>query len=919
MTDNSPLVNGGPKGGKKWMVTTVVLFAVVILLLAVYPAQNLLHSSAPAASSVSASPAVATGQEFNVTVNSPSQFSSITMYFGDGSVATQAYSGSNSATFNHVYSMPGEAYLYYVIKYTGGATYTSSGKLIQVSVNPDSTYLSPQESLGSIVYNTSSSSLPAVGGQSIFTPGSFVNITVGFYNEPQNHSYQVVSQVAELSNGNQFNITYAWDSSSGVYKATGSSVNYTFGKEGLYVMTVYTYTAAVNTTTGQYTASDQQVSSAFYDFAIFKNGAISSSASGSTFVRDRLETGGYNTLDGAIAYDGISLEILDNVYQTLVMYNGSSSSQFKPMLASALPTQANGMINSNTKNYTETYVNGTGSKVTYTVHLQPYENYTFQIRNNATWQNGNPVTAWDVMYSITRDLLFNSASPTTPGWILSQYLLPGNFGASNTFYNITQNVTVDNSSNTITFHFQEPLAPDLVFEILSSYGTYIMSSQWLIKHNAGITWNATGFQKYKSEGSISDYNQYVQNHVMANGPYSIAYVVPASEVVLQANPYFSSPGPWYPKPSVGTVKINYIGSLSSLYLELKSGSAQSGDIPTSSWNLATQLNATGKYSLYTFPTLSISFYNYNANINTTLLQKVYKGANVPYDLFASHNVRKAFAYAFNYRNFLNYQVGNKIYNSSLAIEYAGLLPKGMVGYQSISDLNNTTTGVPYYDLSLAAHYWSLVDLSKFGISNGTNGLIYKGQGLVIPIFVSKSDPIDLAGAETFSNALSSIVKGASFPIVQVSIPQSIGYIQAGGNPMPLYMLEGTWGPDYPFPTDYLGPIGIPGSGSFYAGGDGYSPSYFNSIGETQQAQTMQSMISLYNNATLTANTTKAMAMFHQLNEMVVNMTLFIYTYQSNGFWIMSSNVNHAQVMNYQENVMRGGDGALLYNFLSYTS
>lgn len=919
VSSEDPKISPGKGGGgKKWIAATVALLAVVIVLLAAYPINNLVSSATPSNSIASAQAIVATGQPFNITVSAPKEFKSVTVYFGDGSVETASYNGSNNASFSHIYSIPGSAYILYSIAYPGGGVYTSSDKLVQVTVSPDSTFLTPTESLASVAYNVSASSQALSNGQTLFAPGSYVDLGIGFYNEPQNSSYQVVSQKVLLSNGKEFQIPYSWNESSQAYVEGQSSINYTFPDSGLYVVTVYTFTAPVNNVTGNYSSSDVQMSTAFADYAVFKNAAIGSSGSASSFVRDRLETGGFSTLDGAIAYDGISLEILDNVYQTLVMYNGSNSSQFEPMLASTLPTVLNGGIYNSYSNYTRSYVNGTGQTVTYAVNITPYENFTFHIRSNATWQDGTPVTAWDVMYSLTRDLLFNSASPGTPGWILSQYILPGSLSGSTTFYNITQNMTVSNSTNSITFHFQQPMSPDLVFEVLGSYGTYIMSANWLIAHGAGITWTPAGFSAYKAEGSLPGYNSYVQTHVMSNGPYGISYTVPASEVVLTANPYFTSPGAWYPKPSIKTVQIRYVGDLSSLYLQLKSGEAQAGTIPTSNWNLATSLQNSGHFNITSFPSLSINFYNFNANVNTSDLKGIYRGANLPSDLFASHNARKAFAYAFNYQNFLNYQVGNAVYNSSLAMGYAGLLPQGMIGAQSIAELNKTTSGVPYYNPALAEQYWSQVNLGKFNIQNGSNGdLLYGGNTLVIPIFVSQSDPIDLAGAETFASTLSTFIKGATFPIVQISVPQSIAYVSPGQNPMPLYMLSGTWGPDYPYPTDYLGPIGIPWSNAYYAGSDGFTASYFNSVGEAQQAATMSSMVSDYNSASLIANTTQAIVQFHKLNEMVVNMTFFIYTYQTNGFWITSSNVNQHDISAYQENVMRGGDGAMLYNLLSY--
>src|SRR3989442_2100276 len=54
-------------------------------------------------------------------------------------------------------------------------------------------------------------------------------------------------------------------------------------------------------------------------------------------------------------------------------------------------------------------------------------NYTFHIRSGLKFSNGDAITAWDVKYSITRTMLFNSGSPFPPGWIISQFLVPTTF------------------------------------------------------------------------------------------------------------------------------------------------------------------------------------------------------------------------------------------------------------------------------------------------------------------------------------------------------------------------------------------------------------------------------------------------------------------------------------------------------------
>jgi len=56
-----------------------------------------------------------------------------------------------------------------------------------------------------------------------------------------------------------------------------------------------------------------------------------------TFVVAESEVG-IDTLDPALAYDTASAEIIQNVYETLVFYDGEATDKFVPMLAEEMPT-----------------------------------------------------------------------------------------------------------------------------------------------------------------------------------------------------------------------------------------------------------------------------------------------------------------------------------------------------------------------------------------------------------------------------------------------------------------------------------------------------------------------------------------------------------------------------------------------------
>ncbi len=688
--------------------------------------------------------------------------------------------------------------------------------------------------------------------------------------------------------------------------------------------------------TGELNASASEYQSTYYyDVVVFPNAALYVvPTTVETFINAEAETGAYKTLDGAIAYDTVSGEILENTYQFLVGYNGTSSTSFIPELATNLPNITNGEINDNYANYTVHDPWGTS----YEVHIKPYENYTFYIRSNATWQNGQPVTAWDVEYSMARTLLFDSGTPGTPGWIEAQYLLPGNYFVTNTFWNITQNMTVNNKTNSITFHFQVPMSPTLVNEILSASGDFVMDASWIAAHatssQPALQWDPAGFAAYEAQGSESDYNPYFVNHIMADGPYEIDYIVPSSEVVLIANPYFHPPSQYYPAPKIKEVVIEYIGETSTRYLQMKSGYAQAGGIPSSDFDLVQSLNATHMDYYTFFPTLSIYWYNFNANINTTILNTEYKGANVPQTLFTVLQIRQAFAYAYNESEYLGEDIGNSIYNVTFASSYVGMLPLGMDGYQSEAVINESTHGaVPYFDLGKAAALFSEgvkvynKEASKSGsmtITTTPSGTYtYNGLPLQIPIFIYSADPSDLAGAEQWGSYLSKyVVIGASFPVEPTAFPVLLGNQVQGQNPMPIYELG--WAPDYPYPTDYLNPMANPINSSTYPGPNDFTPYWFsnnssNPTPNASEAYNLSLMHTWYVKGTSASNPDVAMMYFHMMNDMLVNMTFYVYLFQSYVFTTMSYKVPPSVVKNDEGNLMwAAGAGDFLYNYLYYT-
>lgn len=931
MTDgndpNVPPPAGGTAGGRsgaRGLLAVIVVLVVIVAGLAVLDFYHPSQGVGSSASVTSAAQTTATGSAYNLTVNTNGKFDSMTVYFGDGSQTTLIYSGATNVTISHVYNNPGIYYVYYTVNF-GSSVFEGSGTLVKVIATSSS--LDSFSSIGLINLEYGSSSNPEINQTTVFSPGSHASFLIGYFTLPSNSSYQVVSQtVNEYFNGTlvkSVNLGYVFNSSSSLYELPASMASFNMNtlKEGYYVLEVSTYTADVsNVSTGALNVSNGIYSTNYYiDVPVFNNAALyQPSASQYVFVNDQVAPGGYTTLDPAINYDLLGYEILDNTAQWLFAFNQSSATSFLPALTTAVPSMSNGLINSNYKNYTETTPWGT----TYTVHLRPSQNFTFKIRSNATWQDGTSVTAWDVAYSLARTLLFDGGSPGTPGWIQAQYMLPGDYFSTNTFYNITNNMTVNNASNSVTIHFQNPMPPALVFEILDTSGTWITSAAWLQAHGAGLTWTPTGFKNYISQGSGSGYNQYVENHVLASGPYEISYISPGSQVVLVANPAFTSPGPWYPKPTINKIVINYISSASTAYLDVKSGQAQGTSIPTANWNDVQALNSSGVAKPYGYPSLGIWWYSFNAQVNLPMLKNISSSVNMPSNLFSDMNVRKAFSYAFNDQYYLDYELGNKIYNTQFGQKFAGALPAGMLYAQSPTELNASGAAVPYYNANLAHSNWNdfLNGSNALGITYTNGKAMYNGKQVVVPVFIRSAKPSDTGMLPVWAEAVQNVTGIKIVPVTETGVVMN-GYEIQSQNPMPIFLND--WYPDYPYPTDYLAPIALPTNDSTFVGPSSMTPYWIygntsNSYQNQTEAMALQSLVNDYNNGSAALTPDQSKYWFQKMNGEFVNLTLTIPVVQEIQWRQISTKINPTDITTWEENIMVAGDNIMLYQYLSYT-
>ncbi|MGC8619901.1 MAG: ABC transporter substrate-binding protein [Thermoplasmata archaeon] len=877
-------------------IIIVIVIIIAAISIVVFPSKKTTTTSKPSLSLSISSSAIFTsvGQQVSftafVTGGTPSN---VTINFGDGSTYLATYSSSiGGYPATHVYNLPGK-YLVTVSTNYEGYTFNNYANIFQLTVSPStiSPSIASEITIPTIIIGSQigheNQSVSLVG--SYLQPPTETNWTIGYYIWNFGDGIKKVDPAIYNASSGVFlkdNISHSY-SSPGIYVISLSIL--TFNSSGF---TASIYNGNNNLTYYPVSNLPSILSSGKYQnttylntFLVLSPGTYANVSKTSIPVTNpsvitnaELVPGGPYSFDPAIDYETVGFEIIANVYETLVAYNGSSTSSFNPVIAKYVPTIANGGISPDGKNY------------------------TFYIRSGLKFANGDSLNVWDVYISYVRALLFMLGSPGTPDWIIAQDLLPGGgfLPDAVSYQNITNAISYDNATQSITFHLLKP-DPAFLDYVADALGCSILDWNWLVQHGAGITFTPAGFQEYMNYSDEANYNNYIRWNTMGSGPYEIQTYVPGQDIILVPNPYFTPiPGvPGYNHKANDTIYIEWVKDPSTEYMMLESGEADiytgTSDLPTNWYPIISKMESQGKLSIYEFPTMTTFGFAFNFNVNTSMMRSFGAQYHIPANYFQNLDVRRAFAYAFNYTDYINKLVGNSIYGANFSFHYTGFIPYGMLGYISPQQMEKDGINVPYYDLSMAKQY--LMQSGMYNVS------------INIPVVVYGGDPTDYAAASMWATAMNSIDPNILMTPLVITFSQWIGYQVPGQNPMPIYVT--TWIPDYPYPSDIVGAFYA--QGGTYPLGSGLNPQDFNATGNTTEANVVALMNQYIQTGEYTPNETQSLHYYDLAEEIAVNYTFYIYTQQLNWFWYYSPYLNGAQ---YEENPVIGGGGTTLYFYLS---
>ena len=779
-----------------------------------------------------------------------------TVYFGDG------HEANTTSTVSYAYPTPGR-YLVAAQEFVNGQPVSSTFNALQtIQVTPKvDVSLGPLISVPTVAFDvTRNPSAPVVqmGGQ--------VYLYGGFLEPPSGTNITITQYEWDFGNG----ATKTVSANNTTFKPAENPSTASYTQPGLYPVTL-TLVTENSASMATYRTSIEQtvaVGSSSQPYAVFLYAGIVPNPSVINVAEN--VGGGPFSFDPQVNYDWVGVEVEANIFSTLLFYNGSSTTQFIPVAATKVPSVANGGISPD------------------------YTTYTFQIRTGMKFSNGDPLTAYDVWYSMVRDLLFVGGNEVDPGWILAQYLIPGaSIGvpiltaANDTadFNAIMNALTYSNSSNTVTFKLLNPTPSQLFFTALVLYGADILDANWLNEIGAGITFTPAGFYAYQNQSNSGSYNLKAQWNPVASGPYMIQSYVPEQSVTLVANPGFQGvPG----IPVVNnTVVIQWVKDPETAYNLFTSGQADiATNLPTDYLALMPKQVGAGQAAMYQTPTLTAFMYAFNIDIDVAAMKADFGSQyHVPSDYFANLDVREAFAYAFNYTNYINEILGNVKYGIDFGSSYAGVIIPGIADYVPPSQLQN----VPTYDLAKAKQL--LQQSGQYGTS------------VNIPISTLFGQTNAFAAAQMWAAALNSIDPNIVMTPVYISYEMSNAYIIRGS--VPLY--REAWVADYPYPSDVVDAFYK--QGGYLPAPDGWTVEYLNSTGHADEAAMFAEMNSLIKTADSATNATLAAQDYRQAEQLAINLYMYVYLHVANGFWVVKPYMNGYQgQISYEENPMVYPDG-----------
>ena len=577
--------------------------------------------------------------------------------------------------------------------------------------------------------------------------------------------------------------------------------------------------------------------------------------------------GGPETMDPHWSYDSASGEIIFQVYDNLIAYDGESLSEFVPMLSTEVPSAENGLIS------------------------EDGLTYTFPIRKDVKFHNGDILTPEDVEYSFERGMIFDRAGG--PMWMILEPLTAAgsieglaastvgvdNYAdmftddeqlkeeyqdAMTKFFTDYIDTAVEVDGDNVVFHLAQPYAPFL--NILAHAGSWsaIINKSWSIEQGA---WDgqADTWWEYHDPTNENDPLYSITN---GTGPFMMTRWVPEETIMLERfDDYWRGPA------KLKEVVIQYVNEWTTRKLMLQKGDADIAYVPVTNINEVKEME--GVEVTQGLPTLSnvVSSmpWTLNAEGNANLGSGKLDGEGIPPDFFSDIHVRKGFSYLFPYDIMIEKaQFGQAIRNP-------GPIPKGLLGYTDDPEL--------FYEFD--------IEKAKEEFRQAWDGELWE-KGCKFNIYYNEGNDV----RKTACDMLSTYAKivNPKFELTPVGVQWSSYLKQFLAEQLPIYTIG--WMADYPDPHNWA---------PTYLGSNGTYSGYY---GEAYTEWAKENVDPLIDEAMKSTDPEERANIYKELTQLAHDQAVALYLYQP-----IDHHVQRDWVKGWYYNAMVPGmgDGADFYS------
>ena len=305
--------------------------------------------------------------------------------------------------------------------------------------------------------------------------------------------------------------------------------------------------------------------------------ATCSSSETTTICIDQAELP--DSLDPQVAFSSPGWGAVQQVYQGLVQYNGTSTTNFSAILA---------------KNWTTSYNPLTG-----------FESYTFTLRPGVHFSNGDPYNAYVQWYSLYRSLLLIQG----PQFIMEQNFYSTNFSTTDPLSYYSDIAAIDAANNSLaadlnSWDFTSP-SPTAIADMEEPYQSFQVINALTLQLNLGYGYLDSNYTYFLASLSCPNFsavdptcvtanggvqvgqvNDYLTTHTVGTGPYLLEDYNPVEGggYTLVPDPNYwakaaAAAEPWNNnlQPANTTVDISFQPTLDVTISQLVSGSVQGAE------------------------------------------------------------------------------------------------------------------------------------------------------------------------------------------------------------------------------------------------------------------------------------------------------------------------------------------------------